>query len=64
MENLPQDNDLHYQAGLKFWGNTESGEIEWVGTDKQWRDYENIEMAEGMELPPEVINEIVEHGND
>ncbi len=32
----------HERAGLAYSGKNYEGEDEWIGTDKQWTDYENL----------------------
>ena len=36
------DYDLHIQAGLTCTGENDEGEIEFVGTGKQWDEYEKL----------------------
>jgi hypothetical protein len=43
------ENDLHIEAGLTYAGENEEGEIEWIGTEKQWEAFRNIEMANDLE---------------
>lgn len=38
--------DLHEEAGLAPVGVNAEGEMEWIGTDKEWRAYEMIQSGE------------------
>lgn len=54
MDNLPpnyqedqgEELDLHEQAGLTFWGHDEDGSEEWIGTNQQWRRFQELENEE------------------
>ncbi len=34
--------DLHIEAGLVDGGQNEDGEIDWIGTKAQWKEYERL----------------------
>lgn len=44
--NLPANEDLHSQAGLTDVGLDEDGNVEWIGTQKQWKEYERLSNLE------------------
>lgn len=47
--------DLHEQAGLIKAGFDEDGEQLWLGTEKQWRLYEQMVAGEAMAQEHEQI---------
>lgn len=49
--------DLHEVAGLVRAGLDVDGEQEWIGTKKQWNDYERISEAEPDEAKDEALND-------
>jgi len=44
--NLPANDDLHSVAGLTDVGLDEDGNVEWIGTQKQWKEYERLSNLE------------------
>lgn len=48
----PSADDLHIKAGLQFAGWDADGDMEWIGTDKEWNKFEELDN----ELPNEIIN--------
>ncbi len=47
--NLPVNEDLHSQAGLTDVGLDEDGNVEWIGTQKQWKEFERLSERENDE---------------
>jgi len=36
------DFDMHLEAGMSYWGTNDDGDIEYVGTDKAWKKYNEL----------------------
>lgn len=47
-ELLEREYDLHIKAGLVYSGMNIDGESEWIGTDKEWQEYEELSEAENL----------------
>lgn len=41
-EPVNTDIDLHEEAGLLCDGVNEDGDLEWIGSDKQWKKYHSL----------------------
>lgn len=58
IDNLPNEDDLHLQAGLTSGGINGDGEVDWIGDVYQWDTYQRLcELNEEQKWEDEPIEE-------